>query len=172
MEMDDLVAIARIVKPRGLKGELVADILTDFPERFESLETVIGVSLDGTRTDLKIEDSWFQNDRIILRFDGFDTVERAEELRGIEICIPESEATELDEGEFYDWQLQGCEVETIDGEKIGVVRELMRTGGTEILIVKGVEKEYMIPFAESICTEVDIESKKILVDLPEGLLEF
>ena len=172
MEMDDLVAIARIVKPRGLKGELVADILTDFPERFESLETVIGVSLDGTRTDLKIEDSWFQNDRIILRFDGFDTVERAEELRGIEICIPESEAAELDEGEFYDWQLQGCEVETIDGEKIGVVRELMRTGGTEILIVKGVEKEYMIPFAESICTEVDIESKKILVDLPEGLLEF
>jgi|SRR5215203_1142869 len=170
--MDDLVAIARIVKPRGLKGELVADILTDFPERFESLETVIGVSLDGTRTDLKIEDSWFQNDRIILRFDGFDTVERAEELRGIEICIPESEAAELDEGEFYDWQLQGCEVETIDGEKIGVVRELMRTGGTEILIVKGVEKEYMIPFAESICTEVDIESKKILVDLPEGLLEF
>lgn len=93
-------------------------------------------------------------------------------LRGVEICIPESSATKLEEGEFFDWQLAGCEVETIGGEMVGTVRELMRTGGTEILVVEDGAREYLIPFAESICTEVDIERKKIRVDPPEGLLEF
>lgn len=170
--MEDLVAIAKIVRSRGLRGELVADVLTDFPERFDGLENVIGLSPDGTRTDLKIEDSWFQKDRIVFRFSGFDSIDKADTLRGFEICIPESETAELDEGEFFDWQLKGCEVETVEGERVGVVRELMRTGGTEILVVENAGREYLIPFAETICTNVDIESKKIRVDPPEGLLEF
>lgn len=170
--MEELVAIAKIVKPRGLRGEVLADLLTDFPERFEGLEKVVAVSADGTRADLKIEDFWFQKDRIVLRFDEFDSVEKAQALRDVEICIPETDAAELDEGEFFDWQLEGCAVETLEGETIGTVRELMRTGGTEILVVENEGREYLIPFAESICTEVDIEGKKIRVDPPEGLLEF
>jgi 16S rRNA processing protein RimM len=121
---------------------------------------------------LKIEDFWFQKDRIVLRFEEFDSVDKAQALRDVEICIPESDAAELDEGEFFDWQLEGCAVETLEGETIGTVRELMRTGGTEILVVENEGREYLIPFAESICTEVDVEGKKILVDPPEGLLEF
>src|SRR5205807_1706447 len=105
------------------------------------------------------------------KFAGIDSIERAEDLRGAEICVAEDEAVELEEGEFYDWQLTGCEIETVEGEHIGRVRELMRTGGTEILIVDG-EREFLIPFAESICTEVDIDNKRIVVDPPEGLLEF
>lgn len=170
--MGELVAIAKIVKPRGLRGEVLADVLTDFPDRFESLEDVIGLSPDGERSNLKIEDAWFQKDRVVLRFEGISSVENAQTLRDVEICIPESSAAELNEGEFFDWELVGCGVETIGGEKIGTVRELMRTGGTEILVVANGEREYLIPFAESICTEVDIENKKIRVDPPEGLLEF
>jgi len=170
--MEELVAIAKIIKPRGLRGEVVAVILTDFPQRFDGLKSVIGVFADQTRTDLKIEDFWFQKDRIVLRFAGFDSVETAEELRNVEICVPESSVAELDHGEFFDWQLTGCGVETIEGNTIGVVRGVMRTGGTEILVVEDEGKEYLIPFAESICPDVDIERKKIRVDLPEGLLEF
>lgn len=169
--MEELVAIAKIVKPRGLKGEVVAEVLTDFPERFDGLEEVIGVFPDDKRVDLKIKDFWFQRERVILLFDGYESVEIAEKLRGVEICIPESEATELKDDEYFDWQLEGCEVATIEGERIGVVVRLMRTGGTEILVVENNGKEYLIPFAESICTEVDIEGKRILVDPPEGLLE-
>ena len=170
--MEELVAIARIVKPRGLRGEVVAELLTDFPERFESLENVIGLQPDGTRLNLKIAECWFQKDRVVLRFEGFDSIEQPETLRNIEICIPESESVELDEDEYFDWQLEGCEVRTIEGERIGTVREVMRTGGTENLVVDGDGQEYLIPFAGSICTEVDAEKKLILVDLPEGLLEF
>jgi 16S rRNA processing protein RimM len=170
--MEELVAVAKIVKPRGLKGELAADLLTDFPERFEQLVDVTAVMPDASTLDLKIEDFWFQNGRVVLRFAGYDSIETAEKLRGADICVRESESVELEEGEFYDWQLAGCRVETIGGEPIGVVRELMRTGGTELLVVKGESKEHLIPFAEVICVDVDIENKVIRVDPPDGLLEF
>jgi len=71
----ELVVIARITKPRGLKGEVVANLLTDFPARFEGLENVTGVLADGSRTELKIEEHWFQKDRIILKFSEHDTIE-------------------------------------------------------------------------------------------------
>ena len=170
--MEDLVAIAKIVRPRGLRGEVVAELLTDFPERFEELGEVIGLSPAGHRTNLKIENAWFQKDRIILKVAGFDSPEKAEELRNIELCVPESEAATLDQDEFFDWQLAGCAVETLEGERLGIVREIMRTGGTEILVVENDGREHLIPFAESICPEVDVEKKIIRVDLPEGLLEF
>ena len=168
--MDELVAIARITRPRGIRGELVAEVLTDFPDRFDGLEMVTAL-LDEDRRELKIEKAWFQNERIVLKFSGVNTIEAAEELRNAEICVPESDAVELEDGEFFDWQLEGCEAVTIDGETLGTVKELMRTGGTEILVVKG-DREYLIPFAESICTKVDVENKRIVVDPPEGLLEF
>jgi 16S rRNA processing protein RimM len=107
----------------------------------------------------------------VLKFAGIDSIDAAGTLRNAEICVPESQAVELEEGEYYDWELAGCTVENLDGEAIGTVRELMRTGGTELLVVDGA-KEYLIPFAEAICIEVDIDNKLIRIDPPEGLLEF
>lgn len=172
--MNDLVAIAKLIKPRGLRGEIAADLLTDFPERFEGLENVTAVFPDGKQAGLKIEDFWFQKGRVILKFAGYGSPEKADELREVEICVSEDEAVELEEGAYFDWQLAGCEVETINGEKLGTVHELMRTGGTELLVVKAKNsnKDYLIPFAEKICPVVDIENKLIKVDPPEGLLEF
>ena len=172
MNSTDLVAIAKIVRTRGLKGEVVAEILTDFPERFELLDRVTAVRESDERFELKIEKFWFQNGRVILKFAGYDTVESGETLRDVEICVPESDAVDLDEGEYFDWELAGCKVETIGGDSIGKVRELMRTGGTELLVVAGEKKEYLIPFANEICVEVDVENKLIKVDPPDGLLEF
>jgi 16S rRNA processing protein RimM len=169
---EELVAIAKIAKTRGLRGEVIADVLTDFPERFELLETVFIVKPNGESLEAKLENFWFQKGRVILKFAGFDQIETAETLRNAEVCIPESEAVALEEGEFYDWELQGCEVETVEGEKLGRVKELMRTGGTENLVVQSETKDYLIPFAETICVEVDIENKLIRVNVPEGLLEF
>ena len=170
--MDELVAIANIVRPRGLKGEVVAEILTDFPDRFELLDIVTAVREGGEQFELKIEKFWFQNGRVILKFAGYDSIESGETLRNVEICVPESEAVELDDGEYFDWQLAGCKVETIEGQPIGKVRQLIRTGGTELLVIEGETKEYLIPFANAICVEVDIENRLIRVDPPDGLLDF
>lgn len=172
---EEFIVIAKLLRTRGLRGELVAELLTDFPERFENLERVFAVDENGKTSELEIEKFWFQKGRIILKFKGFDSIESAETLRNFEIRIPESEAVELEDEEFFDWQLQECFVETIEGKKIGKVREIMRTGGTEILVVEDktdAKKDYLIPFAEKICVEVDIENRLIKIDAPEGLLEF
>lgn len=168
----DLVAIAKLAKPRGLRGEIVGDILTDFLKRFDDLKSVSIIYPNGEIVKGEIEKFWFQKRRIVLKFVGFDTIEAAETLRNCEVCVPEAEAVELETGEFFDWELENCAVETIAGEKLGIVKEVMRTGGTEVLVIQGETKEYLIPFAETICVEVDIENKLIKVDAPEGLLDF
>ena len=170
----ELVAVARAVKTRGLRGEVVAELLTDFPERFEGLDNLIAVAPDGSRATLALEEHWLHGARIVLKFAGYDSVEAASELVGREFAVPETERVELEEDEFYEWELAGCRVETVGGEHLGTVRAVMHTGGVEMLVVEreGGAGEYLIPMAEDICVRVDVESKLIRVDPPEGLLEF
>lgn len=171
MNSENLVAIALITKPRGIRGEVIASILTDFPERFENLSQVFAIKQNDEKLELEIEKFFFQKNRIVLKFRNFDSIEQAETLRNAEVCIPESEAVELEEDEFFDWELKDCKVETIEGEKIGKVTEVFRAGENINLVVVNGKKDYMIPFVEAICPEVDVENKLIKVDLPEGLLE-
>lgn len=170
---DELVAVAVAVRTRGLRGEIVAELLTDFPERFEGLDSLIAVSPDGSRTSLVLEEHWLQGRRIVLKFAGFDSIEESSALIGREFAVPEAERVELAEDEFYDWELAGCRVESVAGEEIGRVREVLRTGGVEVLVVDNERtgREHLIPLAEAICVEINIEQKLIRVDAPEGLLE-
>jgi len=169
---DDLVLVARAVRTRGLKGELIADLLTDFPERFDTTGKLLGVSPGGEVTELELENHWFQNDRIVLKFVDHDTIESAQELVGYEFGVPAADRVKLTEGEFYDWELEGCLVENQDGARIGEVREIMRTGGVEILAVKvDGQNDILIPMAGSIVLQIDVERKRIVVDPPDGLLE-
>lgn len=170
---EELVAVARAVKTRGLRGEIVAELLTDFPERFQGLERLIAVAPGGERSVLRLEEHWFQQGRVVLKFEGYDTIEAAATLVGFEFAVPESERVELEEDEFYDWELAGCRVETVEGDELGQVREIMRTGGVDMLVVENPEgRDYLIPMAEDICVLIDIEQKLVRVDVPEGLLEF
>src|ERR1041384_2639612 len=99
IEMDagssELVIIARAVRPRGLKGEIVAELLTDFPDRFEDVEELVLVSPRGARTTKRLEDYWFQNDRVVLKLADYDDVEAAKELVGFEFAVSESERVPL-----------------------------------------------------------------------------
>ena len=169
---DDLIVVARIARTRGLRGEVVADLLTDFPGRFEALESVIAIAPDGSRRSLQIEEHWFQARRIIFKFADYDSIDEAKELAGFQLAVPASDRIELPKDQFYEWELAGCRVESLDGNVIGTVREVMRTGGVEILVVVNeAEREFLIPLAQEICVEIDIEKKLIRVDPPEGLLE-
>ncbi len=169
---DPLVAVARAVRTRGLKGELVAELLTDFPERFEETRSLIAVASDGAREIVELEDHWFQNNRVVLKFKGYDTIETASALIGREFAVQEADRVPLEEGSFYQWELQGCRVETVDGQFVGETTEVLRTGGVEILMVRdGEGREVFVPMAESIVVEIDIEKKRIVLDPPEGLLD-
>ena len=168
----ELVAIAKITKPHGLRGEVTAEILTDFPERFNNLVRVFTVSEPERTLELKIERHRFHKNRIILKFAGQDSIESVEKFRNLVLYVPESETVDLEEGSYFDWDLEGCQVVNMDGDKIGDVKGIFRAGENENLIVQGSEKEHLIPFVKAICTDVSIEDKLIKVDLPEGLLEF
>ena len=169
---DDQVIVARAVRARGLKGELIADSLTDFPARFEGVKHLFGVAPGGARQQFELENYWFQNDRLVLKFSGYDDIDSAKALVGYEFGVPEAERVELAEGEYYDWELAGCLVEDGSGAEVGSVREIMRTGGVELLVIENdAGREFLIPLAGSIVTQIDIAGKKIVVDPPEGLLE-
>lgn len=166
-----MVAIARAIRPRGLKGEIVAELLTDFPDRFEDVEELVLVSPSGERQAGRLEDFWFQNDRVVLKLAGYDDVDAAKELVGFEFAVPESERVPLPSDHYYDWELEGCTVEVGD-KNIGKVKSVIKTGGTEILVIADENgKERLIPLAESIVVEIDAEAKRIVVDPPEGLLD-
>jgi 16S rRNA processing protein RimM len=168
---DDLVVIARAVRTHGLKGEIVAELLTDFPERFEDLDELILVSPAGQRSQIQLDGHWFQKDRVVLKLADYDDVDKAKQLVGYEFAVPESERVPLGEDEFYDWELEGCTVKV--GEKrIGEVRSVMRTGGAALLVVADDSgKEQLAPLAAEIVVSIDKTARLILIDPPEGLLD-
>lgn len=165
------IAIARIVKARGVRGEVACAVETDFPERFSSLEMVRVRMPDGRGLDLRVEDSWFHQDRVILKFEGYDTMTSARELVGGVLVISEADTHPVAEDEFFEHQLIGAEAVTPEGKTLGLVSRLLRTGGTDLLVIAGADGELLVPFADEICTDVDVSGKRITINAPEGLLE-
>jgi len=169
---DDLIVVAHIVKVRGLRGEVVADLLTDFPDRFENLKTLVGISSGGVKRSLQIEEQWFHGNRLVLKFADFNSIDEAKELVDYDLGVAAQDRVELPQDSFYEWELIGSRVETIGGESIGVVIEIMRTGGVEILKVADESgRDRLIPMASDIVVEIERDEKLIRIDPPEGLLE-
>jgi 16S rRNA processing protein RimM len=171
LHVEDVV-IARIVKARGIRGEVTCVVETDFPERFSSIEQVTVWMPDDTRLRLSVEHHWFHKERVILKFEGFDTMTAAQNLAGGRLVIGEAELEPLAEGEFFEHQVIGSEAVTSQGRRLGHVTRLMRTGGNDLLVLEGDDgRERLIPFADEICTDVDVGAKLITIDPPDGLLE-
>jgi 16S rRNA processing protein RimM len=170
--MSDKVAIARVIKPKGLRGEVFAESLTDFPERFEDLKKGF-LKADQSAVDkpVEVEKAVFINGRLVIKLAGIDSRDSAESIRGAWLMVAEEDAFGLGEGEYYEWQLIGCEVSTQEGALLGKVNGIIKTGGTDVLTVKNGNREYLIPFASAICQEVDTRTKKIIVTPPDGLLD-
>jgi len=121
---------------------------------------------------MEVEHTWVHGDHVIFKFKGVDTISDAEKLRGADVLIPMGERAEIPEGEYYQSDLVGCEVIAHDGQTIGSVEGWQETGGTPLVEVKKNDgKELLIPFAKSIFTKIDLERKRIVVNLPEGLLD-
>lgn len=167
----DLIVVARAVRTRGLKGEIVAELLSDFPERFAQVSAILAVG-SGEQKTLELENHWFRNDRIVLKFAGYDDIDSAKSLLGFDFALPESERMTLSENEYYDWELEGCSVVIKDGPSLGIVRGVLRTGGVELLAIEDESaREYLVPLVESFVIKIDIMLREIVIDPPEGLLE-
>ena len=117
---------------------------------------------------MEVENTWMHGDHLIFKFQGVDSISDAEKLAGADVAIPFEQRADLPEDEVYQSDLIGCEVFDKTGRSLGVVTDFQETGGTPLLQVGS---DLLIPFANSICTKIDLESKQIVVDLPDGLLD-
>jgi 16S rRNA processing protein RimM len=167
------VTLARILRPRGLRGEVAAQILTDFPERLPNLREVWLADGRGLPRRTGVQRCWLSTSRggqAIFQFAGVESVEAANGLRGCEVQVPLDQRAKLDAGNYYVSDLAGCEVwEAGATAPMGVVRDVEFPGATPLLAVETSEGEVLVPLAAEFCIHIDIQAKRIDVALPEGL---
>lgn len=162
------VTVALLGKTRGNRGELTALALSSKPERYEKLRDVYLFGGEAAGEKHEVESSWFHDGTLILKFRGIDSISDAERLSGAEVRVPASEREPLDEGEFFESDLIGCDVvERASGQSLGRVSAWQDAGGSGLLVVG----DLLIPFARAICVEIDPAARRIAVELPEGLKE-
>jgi len=166
----DLVVIGRVVKPQGRKGEVLAETFTDRPDRFPSLRRVfVPGPGDGAR-EVRVTSCWPHKGRFVLKIEGVDSIDDAERYRGLELRIAEEELAPLPEGSYYHHQLRGLRVDDPGGTPLGVVTDLMETGGgATILVVRGPEGELLIPLADAFVKKVDVAGGRLVAERPEFL---
>jgi 16S rRNA processing protein RimM len=170
------VTVARVLRPQGRRGEIAAEILTDFPERLTKLVSVYLTDGQASPRPVNVRGGWISQSRggqAIFHFEGSDSISDAERLVGLEVQIPFSERISLPAGSYYVNDLVGCEVREVEGRSIGRVRDVQATGehapGTPLLVIDAPEGELLIPLAQEICVRVDVPARVIEVNLPEGL---
>jgi 16S rRNA processing protein RimM len=180
----DRLTLARLLRPHGIRGEIAAEILTDFPERLTKLrEAWLWDGSAAEPREISVERCWLsvaRGGQAVFKFAGVDRIEDVEKLRGMEVQVPLSERMELPGGSYYINELEGCEVwERAEGKgaaedsgetKLGIVSGVQESG-TPVLEVDTPEGEVLIPLATEICRKIDVSARRIEVVMPEGLRE-
>jgi 16S rRNA processing protein RimM len=167
------VSIARIIKSRGNRGEVVAETLTDFPERFEALRTKEVALQRENELPLRLvlESYWFHKNRIILKFKSVNSIAEAAALRGYELKVPRDQAVALPNGSYYQFDLLGCTVTDQQGRAYGQVTEVLEMGSNYLLKVESGKQEILVPFVDEMLVRIDIKAKELVFSLPEGLVD-
>jgi 16S rRNA processing protein RimM len=182
---EDWVWLARIRRPQGRKGEVFAEILTDFPEKFadrrrlwllSDSRTGGGASLrPAAPREAELVAHWLHKGGIVLEFAGIDSITAAETLSGLAVALPRAERAALGEDEVYIADLIGCALVDVAGQApvvVGQIEEVDRTAGpVALLVVQGAAGEVLVPFAKSYLRRIDLEAKRVEMALPEGLAE-
>ncbi len=166
-----LIAIGRAVKPFGIKGEMKIEPLTDFPERFKDLRSVYLVSPAGKELVCEVTSVRYAGGTPYLIFGGYESPEKAKELNGWFLKVPEEEAVPLPEGSYYWFELVGMEVFSESGEKLGRITEVFETGSNDVYVMKRGGKEVYIPATKEIVKQVDRKAKRMVIHLMDGLME-
>lgn len=167
------VTLAHVIRPRGNRGEVLAQSFTTGPERFEAQPTVSLWREGADRRSGEIEEAWEHQGLLVLKFRGVDSINEAEELAGLDLQVPFSERAPLAEGEVYQSDLIGCAlVDRATGQELARVTGFEEFGAAPLLVVRTTDgREEMVPYTPAICVKVQIAEQRIEVDLPEGLLD-
>ena len=162
---DGFRAVGLILRPRGLDGELKVQSLTDFPERFYVGATVY---LDGEPREILA--SRCKAETAHIRITGVTSRVEANRLRGMLLEVPESDRGDLEEGEFYLDELEGCAVMNDAGASLGVIREVLQPGAHDVYVIaRDGRSDLLLPAIKGVVLEIRIEDQTVVVDVPPGL---
>lgn len=163
------VAVGRILKTYGLRGWVKLEALTTNPRRFRKGNTFI---LEGETAEerLVLEEAKEVQGALTAKFQGLENREQAAALVGKLLFVTARELGESPQDSFWEHQLLGLEVITMDGDRLGEVVEVMETGANDVLVVEG-DREYLIPMIAEVVKEIDLDSGTIMVKPLPGLLE-
>jgi 16S rRNA processing protein RimM len=174
----EYIIIAEVATPFGLRGAVKANILTDFPERFDDLAEAFlappGAPLDGPRTRYEVISARVQSEKqVVIRFGGVSKPEQAELLRGYTVAVPLANLVELPAGEYYIFQLIGLEVHTTLGGYLGKLVNVETNPANDLYVVRGPisKKDILIPAIKDVVKDIDIKAGRITIELIEGLLD-
>jgi 16S rRNA processing protein RimM len=171
LDWDSMITVGRILRPQHNRGQVVVAADTDFPaERFAPGATVYRVR-DAAVETLRVAESRQHDARWIVRFDGVDSIDGAETLRGVELRVPVDALMPLGPGAYYVHDLVGCDVRTVSGAFVGRVVRVDVGSGIPLVVVEGDAGEVLVPFADVFVRQVDLAGRRIEIDPPAGLLE-
>jgi 16S rRNA processing protein RimM len=178
--------LAHIRRPQGRKGEVFAEILTDFPEKFTERRRLwlLPEAASGPRPapaprEVELIAHWLHKGGVVLHFAGVDSITAAETLNGLIVAIPRTERALPGEDEVYVGDLIGCALVDVAGATeastapvVGEIVEVDRTAGpVALLVVRGLSGEVLVPFAKDYLRKIDLESRRVEMALPEGLTD-
>ena len=167
----EFITLARVLKTQGRRGEVAVEVHSDVPDRLCAGLRVFALADGGARHELKVEDAWAHKSFVVLKFFGVDSISDAEPLVGCELQVLLIERAPLEQGATYISDLVGCVVFD-GGREVGTVKDVRFGAGEAPLLVVGAGKsEREIPYAREFLTELNLERKRIEMNLPEGLLE-
>jgi len=159
----DMVTIGRVIKPQGRRGEVAVLPISDRRGRFEAPLRVFVPGPGGESRALAVTDNWPHKGRLVLKFDGVDTIDDAEKLRGMDLRIPEGDLEVLPAGSYYHHQLRGLRAYDESGRELGVVADILQTGaGADVLVIRGSAGESLVPLAASFIREVDLAGGRLV----------
>ncbi len=163
------IAIGRIIRPHGIRGELAVEVLTDFPDRFDTVKTVyLGDTLEAEAWRVKA--TRWHKDRILLTVRGCHDRTTADGLRGLLVQIPIEEAMPLPEDEYYPHELIGLDVTTVEGEELGKVSDILFTNANDVYVVIGARGQILLPAIAEVIERIDLDTGEMVVTPMEGLI--
>jgi 16S rRNA processing protein RimM len=171
---DDFITLARVVKTQGRRGEVAAEVHSDFPGRFTEGMRLFALpeGTEETRRELQIEELWPHQELLVLKFRGVESISDAEPLVRCELQVPRSERAKLESGWNYVSDLVGCWV--LDhGIEVGRIEDVQFGAGEAplLIVADGKGKKFDVPFAGAYLEGLDLASKQVRMNLPDGMLE-
>jgi 16S rRNA processing protein RimM len=167
--MSDFYAIGQIVKSRGLRGALVVQPLTDYPERFQALKRVWVRTANSDHSPFQLEEARVKGQTIHLHLEGVRTRDAADALAGKLLYVTEEDLVRLPEGTHFVHDIIGSRVIDEHGKKIGTVAEVWKLPANDVYVVREGKREHLVPAVQSIIEKIDTQRKQVQVRMMEGL---